>query len=404
LKRLGYLCSEFPALSHTFISREIAILEREGFKIVTASINPTKDIEKLSEEDKIRARETYCVKRTPKLKMLGLFVSYALRPRRFTVALAFSLKLAWLGGPRSLIKALGYFFQAILLHAWAKSNDLSHVHIHFPNPAATVALVATRFGDFAFSLTVHGSDEFYEVERYILREKFRAAAFVRCIGYYCRSQVMRLTPTEQWPKLHVIRCGLFQDEFSPRPERAALPKEILCVGRLCPSKGQALLIDVAEILEAKGLDFQIVLLGGGEDLDMIKRIVAERGLERRVTVAGAVSHQRIKEELEKADLFVLPSFAEGIPIALMEAMAAGVPVVSTAITGIPELIDDGEEGVLVQASNVEQLSSVIEAFLRDQLDARRLVEKAIAKIKSQYDVEKNTRQLGALFEALGDEK
>jgi glycosyltransferase involved in cell wall biosynthesis len=402
VRKLGYLCSEFPALSHTFISREITILEREGFEIATASINPTRDIEKLSDEDKARARATYCIKRTPKLKMLGLFLRYALRPRRFAAALGLSLRLAWLGGPRNLVKALGYFFQAILLHSWAQKNGISHVHIHFPNPAATVALVATRLGDFAFSLTVHGSDEFYDVERYILREKFRAAVFVRCIGYYCRSQVMRLTPTEQWPKLHVIRCGLFADEFTPRPERGARSGEILCVGRLCPSKGQALLIDVAEILETKGLDFQIVLLGGGEDLDMIKSLVRERNLERRVTVAGPVSHQRIKEELEKADLFVLPSFAEGIPIALMEAMAEGVPVVSTAITGIPELIDDGEDGILVQASNIEQLSAVIEAFLRDQIDTKRLVEKAIAKVRTQYDVEKNTRELGALFEALGE--
>lgn len=402
MKRLGYLCSEFPALSHTFISREIAILEREGFEIFTASINPTREIEKLSDEDRARAKSTYCVKRTPKLKMLGLFLSYSLKPRRFAAALAISLRLAWLGGPRDPVKALGYFFQAILLHSWARGKGINHVHVHFPNPAATVALVATRFGGLTFSLTVHGSDEFYDVERYILREKFRAAVFVRCIGYYCRSQVMRLTPAEQWPKLHVIRCGLFADEFSPRPGRVARTREILCVGRLCPSKGQALLLDAAEILETKGLDFQIVLLGGGEDLDMIKRLVRERRLERRITVEGAVSHQRIREELETAGLFVLPSFAEGIPIALMEAMAAGVPVVSTAITGIPELIEDGEDGILVQASNVEQLSAVMEAFLRDQIDTKRLVEKALSKVRTEYDVEKNTRQLGALFEALGD--
>jgi len=401
MRAIGYLCSEFPALSHTFISREIAILEREGFRIVAASINSSAGLEKMGADDRARAASTYYVKRTPVRIMAARFISYGLRFPRFLSVLAFSLAVAYRAGPRDLRKALGYFFQAILLHAWARENGLTHIHVHFANPAATVALIATRFGNLGFSMSVHGPDEFYDVERNNLREKVRDAAFVRCIGYFCRSQLMKLTPSDQWWKCRIVRCGLFKDEFEPRPARAGKARNILCVGRVCPSKGQAILVEVARILRDKDLDFRMVLLGGGEDLAAIRALIDDRGLGGVVEAVGPVGHARVREELARADVFVLPSFAEGIPVALMEAMAAGIPVVSTQIAGIPELIEHGKEGFLTQASNSGQLAAVLEDFIRGRVDTRSLTENAAAKVRSEYDVERNTKELGALFESLG---
>ncbi len=401
MKTIGYLCSEFPALSHTFISREISILEKEGFHIHTATINPSKHLEKMGSEDQARAECTYCVKRTPWVRIVAVFLAYFLRFPKFLAVFLYSLRLTWLAGPRSLLKSTAYFVEALLLDDWARRNTIRHVHVHFANPAATVALIASHFGRITFSLSVHGPDEFYDVERNNLREKIRGASFIRCIGFFCRSQLMRLSPQDQWRKFHVVRCGLYKDEFVPRRAAPSASRSILCVGRLCPSKGQAVFIDAARNLTAKGLDFQIVLLGGGEDLEKMRGLVQAEGLGDRILVEGPVERSRILEELARAVVFVLPSFAEGIPAVLMEAMAAGVPVVSTRIAGIPELIENGKEGFLVPASDVEGLCSVLEAFLRGEVDTGPLTANAVAKIKNEYDVEENTKKLGAIFDTLG---
>jgi colanic acid/amylovoran biosynthesis glycosyltransferase len=400
MRTIGYLCSEYPAISHTFISREIAILEAEGFKIHTASINPTKNAESLGEADRARAAGTYYIKSTPRHAIAAKFLRRLVRLPSFFSSLGYSLRLSWLGGPRSLVKATGYFIQALLLSEWAKENRIRHIHVHFANPASTVAMIAARLGGIEFSLSVHGPDEFYNVDANNLREKVQSAVFVRCIGFFCQSQLMRITPTSQWSKFRIVRCGLYRDEIVPRPPRTGPVRRILCVGRLCPSKGQVILLDAAKSLRSKGLDFDLVFLGGGEDLDMIREKVETEGLSDRVTVAGPVSHAIVKDELAKADIFALPSFAEGIPVALMEAMAAGIPVVSTRIAGIPELIEDKKEGFLVPASSVERLSEVIEGLLRGEADTAAIVKAASDKVRSSYDVEANTRELGRIFDAI----
>jgi glycosyltransferase involved in cell wall biosynthesis len=213
---------------------------------------------------------------------------------------------------------------------------------------------------------------------------------------------MRLSPSDQWGKFHIVRCGLLPGEIAPRPAATGPRRRILCVGRLCPSKGQAILIQAAGLLKDRGADFQLLLLGGGEDLEAIQGLVATRGLADRVTVAGPVGHARVRQELEAADLFVLPSFAEGIPIALMEAMAAGVPVLSTMIAGIPELIQPGVNGFLVPASDAEGLAEAIAGILGGSLDLGALVESAHGTVWRDYDVERNTQSLGRLFAGLPD--
>jgi len=397
VKRIGYLCSEFPALSHTFISREIAILEREGFEITTASINAATGIEKMSAEDQAYAARTYFIKGSSWISIGLVVAKYALDLPHFFPALAYAVQLTAFSGPRNLRKTMGYFVEALLLHAWATDRSIEHIHVHFANPAATVALIARKFGRLEFSLSVHGPDEFYDVKQNNILEKIEAAIFVRCIGYYCRSQLMRLSPMEQWHKFHIIRCGLFKGEFLPRQDVSNVVRNILCVGRLCPSKGQAVLVEAASLLHDRGLDFHILLLGGGENLEEIRSMVTARNLGAFVSVAGSVGHSRVKDELAACDLFVLPSFAEGIPVALMEAMASGIPVVSTNIMGIPELIENGFSGILTQPSNSGQLADAIEALIRGRVDTAKLTGNAAETVRAQYDVQENSKKLGDLF-------
>jgi colanic acid/amylovoran biosynthesis glycosyltransferase len=400
LKRFGYLCSEFPALSHTFISREVAILEQEGFTVFTASINPTKHPEKLGPADAAYAKTTFCLKTTPRPLILARLSRYCVRPRRLLAALGTSLRLFWFDGPRQLGKALGYFTQAILLHNWACGHGVHHVHVHFANPAASVALVATRFGGLEFSLSVHGPDDFSDVRRNNLPVKVREAVFVRCIGHFCRSQLMRFTPIDLWPKISIVRCGVFRDEFTRRPSPRGPARRILCVGRVCPSKGQAILLEAAALLRDRGLDFELLFLGGGEDLESLREKAVHMGLAGVVTFAGPVGHAQVKEELSRADLFVLPSFAEGIPIALMEAMASGVPAISTFIAGLPELIEDGKSGFLTRPSDATHLAGTIESILRGREDLEPILARAADTVRERYDAARNVRELASIFAAL----
>lgn len=400
MKRIGYLCSEFPGISHTFISREISILQRLGYDIRTATINPTRNLEKMGAEDQAFAAKTYCVKATPKRIILGRLLAYALKLPSFLRAWAFAAEPS--SGPFSSKhgKPFAYLLEAVLLHAWARREGLSHVHVHFANPAATVAMIATKFGGLEFSLSLHGPDEFYHVDSLKLRTKISKAVFVRCIGHYCRSQAMYLSRLEDWTKLHIVRCGLYKGEFVPRPARKGPARKILCVGRLCAAKGQAILVEAAASLRAKGHDFRLTLLGGGDSLEAVRALATARGLDGIVDIPGPVGHARVKEELSDCDLFVLPSFAEGIPVALMEAMASGVPVISTRITGIPELIEDGVDGFLVPPSDVEGLAQAIEPFLQGKVDTASLTAKAAEKVKRLYDVEANTAELGKIFDSI----
>jgi glycosyltransferase involved in cell wall biosynthesis len=402
--KIGYLCSEFPALSHTFISREISILEREGFEIPTVSINIPSHVDKMGARDRAYAARTYAIKGTPKIKIAALILKYIFECRRFAPTLLYALHITARSGPKNTRKAFGYFIEAVLLHSWAGGNQVRHIHVHFANPAATVALIAARLGGLTFSLSVHGPDEFYDVTVNCIREKIEAAVFVRCISYFCRSQLMRLSPIEHWGKFHIIRCGIFKDEFERARMREGSARNILCVGRLCPSKGQAILVEAAEILRRKGYQFRMLLLGGGEDLETIRNMIEKRNLDGLVEAAGPVGHERVKKELASSDLFVLPSFAEGIPVALMEAMASGVPVISTNIAGIPELIENRSEGILTQASNAEELARSIEEFITGTADVRGLTDRAARKVSSMFDAEKNAVELGKLFLEYGGPK
>lgn len=397
MKKLGYLCSEYPAISHTFISREIEILEKEGFEIVTASINKTKNLEKMEEKDIERAGKTYFIKNDKKLNIVMTLLKYKLLfPVKYLRLISETYKISYKNGVKSLKKSIGYFIEAILLDNWAKKEGINHIHVHFGNPAATVALLAEKLGTIEFSMSIHGPDEFYNVEANNLEEKIKRAKFVRCISYFSQSQLMRLSQPENWSKFHIVRCGLRADEFKA-VEKKSIGSNILCVGRLCPSKGQTILLEAVKLMKERGKKFKLTLIGGGENLELIKRKVEEYKLSNEVVVTGPVGHDRVREELANTDVFVLPSFAEGIPVALMEAMAMKIPVITTCITGVPELIENRVDGFLTEPSNINQLADIVTAVIDNYSSLGELRNRAAEKVKSKYDVEKNTKELANIF-------
>lgn len=397
--RLAYLVSQYPAVSHTFILREVLRLRELGFEIAVASINPPdRPLEKLTAAEQAEAERTYCVKRHGVMGALtAKLATLTTHPAGFLRGLKFALRL---GGAdvKKLAYALFYFTEALMLGRWMARQGLTHLHVHFATPAATVALIARQIFPMTFSMTVHGPDEFYDAPGYYLSQKIAGATFICCIGFYARSQLMKLSPPEHWDTFEISPLGVDPALFTPRPFRAdPQPFEVICVGRLTPAKGQAILLDAIARLRSAGRAVRLRVVGDGPDRPMLERITAERALGAAVVFEGSVNQDRIRELYAAADAFALASFAEGIPVVLMEAMAMTIPCVTTFITGIPELIRDGQDGLLVAPSDAEGLAAAIARLMDDAELRRRLGAAGRARVEEKYNLHRNIDRLAAIF-------
>lgn len=397
--RLAYLLSRYPAISHTFILREVRRLRGMGFGIRVASINsPDRPDSGLTEEERQEAASTYYVKRAGALGALCAHAAVLFRrPWSYIRGLFYALRLGGADMGRLLYNVL-YFVEAVMVGRWMARLGLRRLHIHFATPASTVGLIATRVFPIRLSIMVHGPDELYDVTRYRLKEKMEACSFVLCIGMFARSQMMKITDQAEWAKFEVTPLGVDTEVFAPRPFRERpSPFEALCVGRLVPAKGQRVLVSAVGRLIEEGRDIRLRLVGDGPDRAGLERFVAERGLDDAVIFEGAVNQDRIRELYAGADVFALASFAEGIPVVLMEAMAMEIPCVSTFVAGIPELIRDGKDGLLVYPSDEDALAASL-ARLMDEPDLRRrLGEAGRRRALEKYNLETNTARLAEVL-------
>lgn len=397
--RMAYLVSEYPRISHTFILREVAALRELGFEIHVASINPPdRPPNQLTAEEREESARTLYVKKSP---FLGIILAHlramVTSPSRCVKALGFSLRLGGLE-PKTLLMSLFYFVEAVILVDWMRRNSLTHLHVHFATPAATVGMITSKLSGATLSITVHGPDEFYDVSRHQLSEKIEVCQFLCTIGKFARSQLMKLSPVAQWNKFEVTPLGVSPEDFRARPPRSRNGSfEILCVGRLVPAKGQHILIQAVNRLVKQGENVTLRLVGDGPDRDSLRAMVQDLGLTERVLLEGPVNQDKIQKFYQQADAFVLPSFAEGIPVVLMEAMAIEVPCVTTRITGIPELIRDGIDGLLVTPSDDEELAGVIARMIREPELCRQLGEAGRRRVLSCYDLRTNVAHLANVF-------
>ncbi len=394
---VGYLTSLYPALSHTFIFREIQALRAQGMNVKTASIRLPEDLDRMTPEERDEFDRTYYVNSTPRGRVLLAHLRLLLsRPASYLGALCYALGLRR-KGPVPLAKLLAYFAQAGLVMDWMRRERICHLHVHFGNPPATAAMIAAHAGGSPFSISVHGPDIFNDEGPSLLAEKIDKAVFVRCISHFCQSQVMRLTAYSQWEKLHIVRCGIDTRAFSPRALPGNAVPEIVCLGRLVAAKGQYVLLQACEELRRRGVGLHVTFLGDGPERPALEAATARLGLGEMVTFAGAVGQDLVHEHLNRADMMVLPSFAEGLPVVLMEAMAKEVPCISTRIMGIPELVQDGVNGFLVPASDWRALADKMALLIGSpELRAEFGRTGRLAVVES-YDTETNGRAMGRLF-------
>ncbi len=398
----AYLMSRYPAISHTFFLQEVLGLRQLGLHIETASINlPDRPSEKLGAQERSEQAQTYYLKGQPPFRTLVRLVRIILtHPRVAWRGLSHALKLQP-GHLLHTLYAIFYLAEALLLGDWMKRRRLVHLHIHFSGPVATVGMITSLAWQIPYSITVHGPDEFFDQVETALARKIDNAAFVICISEFCRSQLMRIVPNATWKKLRVVRLGV-QPTLADTSFQTGRPEvtRILCTGRLVGAKGQAILILAAALLTQRGRSLQVTLIGDGEDRRALERLAGEHRLEMKIVFAGARSHAEVMDELRHSDLFVLPSFAEGVPVALMEAMAVGVPCVSTFIAGIPELIRHEKDGLLVPAGSVENLAKAIERMMMNSEERNRFRSSARTQVLTHYNLPENLQTLAATMTEL----
>ncbi|MEI6542751.1 MAG: glycosyltransferase family 4 protein [Methylococcales bacterium] len=392
---IAYLVSQYPAYSHTFILREVQQLRQFGVSIVVASINlPDRSFEKLTDTERNEAEHTFYVKSQGLLKaLIALGKTLFLNPVGFIKGLKHVVKL---GGwdIKRLLYHVFYLVEAMLLGHWMRSQKITHLHVHFATPAASVGmLVKTVFG-YSFSFTVHGPDEFYDAPGYNLPEKILTADFVFCISHYARSQVMKLSPVQAWPKFDICRLGVDPERFKPSTKaKKAEICNLLCVGRLTSAKGQAILLESLTKLKNEGVFCTLTFVGMGPDEQSLREYAELLGIGLQVTFTGAVDQDHILDYYKVADIFVLPSFAEGLPVVLMEAMAMEIPCITTAITGVPELILSGQNGLLVPASDTDGLTNAIRLLEGDPVLRQQLGKAGRKTVLADYDLYKNVHYL-----------
>ena len=395
---MAYLVSQYPAISHTFILREVRALRELGFHIAVASINPAdRQASQLTDEERQEAAKTLYVKQVSPFRLAASHLRSLVRnPVRYFSSLWFALRL---GGTdvRRMLFGLFYFAEAAVITEWMRSAGIQHLHVHFATPASAVGLIGSRLSGCGLSITVHGPDEFYDVSQYQLAVKIESASFLCTIGNFARSQLMKLSPVEQWCKFEVTPLGVDPARFSRQPPPANDTFEILCVGRLVPAKGQHILLAAVRELTNRHRKLSVRIVGDGPDRRSLEEQAQSLGVAGSIHFEGSVNQDTIREFYNRADAFVLPSFAEGIPVVLMEAMAMQVPCITTRITGIPELIRDGVDGLLVCPSDHAELADAIERLMDDPKLRCALGCSGRKRVMERYDLATNTRLLAEVF-------
>ena len=395
---IAYLMNYYPMTSTTFIRREILALERHNVRVMRIALRGWEGELADPQDERERERSRYVLRDGP-ISMLGaMLLILTTRPMRFARALVLAWRMSR-GADRPLFVHLVYLVEACRIAQWLQVADVRHVHAHFGTNSAEVAMLLHELGGPPWSFTVHGPEEFDKAPLIGLAEKIRHAIFVVAISSYGRSQLYRITPPEQWSKVKVVPCGLEPAYHAELPRTRGDSRRLVCVGRLCEQKGQLLLLEAARILAEQGADFELILAGDGEMRGRIEAQIGRYGLEARVRITGWISSDAVREELLASRALVLPSFAEGLPVVIMEAMALRRPVISTFVAGIPELVRSGDDGWLVPAGDVKALAKAMQECLDSDVDVlARMGETAQARVLERHDVDKSVGTLIAEME------
>ena len=398
--RLAYLCNVYPAVSHSFIRREIEGLEALGHLVHRFSVRPAQTLRDPADILEEQVTEAVLGHGIPRLLLAALFLMVS-RPKRTLAALGAAWRLSPPGVERKA-RHLAYWLEAAWLVRRMERLSVEHLHAHFGTNPAAVAAIVGAWGGPPFSFTAHGPDEFDAPGSLALSEKIRRACFVVAISSFGRAQLMRWSDPEQWSKIKVVGCGLdavfLNAAAQPTPDGSV---HLVCVARLSAQKGLPLLLAACDQLRRSGERFTMTIIGDGELRTSVERDIEHRGLGECVELAGVRSSAEICEQLMRARAFVMASFAEGLPVVIMEALALRRPVVATRIAGIPELVDE-QCGWLIPAGSKTALVEAMTAALHaspEELAAKGAVGQE--RVKKLHDAARNA---GLIADAIAEQQ
>jgi colanic acid/amylovoran biosynthesis glycosyltransferase len=394
---IAYLINQYPKISHSFIRREILALERQGVTIYRIALRGW-DADLVDPEDQLERRRTRYVLQDGALALIAAaFRIFVRQPKRFILAMAHVWRMAR-RSERPFAIHLIYLAEACRIRLWLSEARIDHLHAHFGTNSAEIAMLVHSLGGPSWSFTVHGPEEFDKSHQINLAEKIRQARFVVAISSYGRSQLYRLVEHQYWSKVQVVHCGLDRAFYEVPLTEGFRSRRFICVGRLCEQKAQLLLLEAAKGLAEKQVDFELVLAGDGEMRADIESFIANHKLQSIVRVTGWIDSASVRDEIQAARALVLPSFAEGLPVVIMEAMALSRPIISTYIAGIPELVHPPEHGWLVPAGDVSALVKAMLACLdaSDQ-ELKAMGAAACEQVLLSHIADKEASKLAELF-------
>lgn len=400
--KIAYFVNHYPKVSHTFIRREILALERRGFEVQRLALHgwdtPVPDEEDREERDRTR----YVLRDGAAGLVLPTLYCVLRSPVRFLQAAALALEMSRAHRQRPLVYHLVYLAEACVVLSWLKASGASHVHAHFGTNSTEVVMLSRALGGPPFSFTVHGPDEFLQPMG--LPEKIRRSAFAVAISSYGRSQLYLRLPHRDWPKVQVVHCGLENAFYDLAPVPVSDTPCFVCVGRLSEEKGQMLLLEAVARVTKKNIPIELVLVGDGPLRGELGELIEKYRLGAQVRITGWISNKEVREEIARARALVLPSFSEGLPVVIMEAMALRRPVLTTFIAGIPELVKSGENGWLFPAGSLEDLTDALETCLAMPIEKlRRMGDAGYRSVIAHHSIDVEAGKLAELIRAFNAE-
>lgn len=394
--KIAYLINQYPAVSHSFIRREIQALEKEGLEIVRFSIRSATEL--VDQADQLESTKTRVILGVGIAGLLLALLRVVLtQPLRFTQALWLTVKMGW-RKDRGVIVHFAYLAEACVLLGWVKQAKVDHIHSHFAFNPTAVALLCHVLGGTPYSFTVHGPESIDRAIILSLEEKIKQASFVVAISSYCQSQLYRWCDRAYWSKIHIVHCGLdrsfFDSPLTPVPDT----NQLVCVGRLNEQKGHLVLLEAAHHLALEGIKFKLVLVGDGSLRSPVENLIHQFELDDYITITGWADNAAVQQYLLNSRGMILASFAEGLPVVIMEALALGRPVVSTYIAGIPELITPGLSGWLVPSGSVTDLTAAMGELLQTPTpQLSEMGQQGAKQVALQHNIAIEARKLACLF-------
>jgi colanic acid/amylovoran biosynthesis glycosyltransferase len=392
MKKIAYLLHRFPEITDTFIKREIRSLQRSGTDVQVIAVWKPGVSETTPEIMQQWAPETHFILPRSLLSMAGIILTSLARSPILsarTLRLALSTSRPGFGG---LVYQVIYFVEAVLAADIIRRRAIDHIHNHIGDQSGTVTMLAANLAGIGYSITFHGWPVFFDAKYYRVKEKVLGARFTRAISYFCRSQLMMFSECDDPGMFEVVHCGLSLEKYHYRPPRELI-RRIFCAARLSPEKGHAFLIRAMKLLVDQGHDLELRLAGDGPRKEQLTNLADDLGISDRVSFLGFLTEDEVIRELQDSDLFVLPSFVEGLPVSAMEAMAVGVPVIATNIAGTSELIEDGRTGLLVRPSDSEALADAVIRMINNYDFRLRAAELGRKKVTDEFDLEKECANL-----------